>query len=66
MDMFNPQTIEQAKEIAKKMAIYAKETGNPCAFEIVRTKSKQFNIQPFGMHKLFKTHVLLHVEPIPE
>ena len=65
-DLFNPQTLEQGKQLAKHMARMAKDKGVPCAFEVVRTKSKPIDVQPFGMHAMFKSHHLLHVEPIPE
>lgn len=65
MDHWNITTLEQAKQSAKEIAAHAKASGAPCAMEVVATKSKPFVVQPFGMHTLFKSHKLLHVEPIP-
>lgn len=63
MDFFN--TLEQAIEQAAKLARYAKDHQCPMDVEVVKTR-QEFNIQPAGMHKLFKTHKLMHVEFIPE
>ena len=66
MDTFNLETLDQAKEVAKRMAQHAKDAGAPCAFEVVQTKRKPFEVQVFGTHALIKSHKLLHVEPIPQ
>lgn len=63
-------TLEQAKTQAAELARFSKDRGTPCAFEVVKLARKTadgqiFNVQPFGMHALFKSHKLLHVEPIP-
>lgn len=65
IDLWHPKTLDDAKVVAKQMAEFAKKNGVPCAMEIVKTKGEPFHIQPFGMHSLFKSHKLLHVEPIP-
>lgn len=60
-------TLEEAKQMAHKLARFAKDTApTPCAFEVVKTASGKLEVQPFGLHSLFKTHKLLHVEPIPK
>lgn len=61
-------TLEQGIASAKSMVKFACERGVPCAWELVRTKNGRgaFEVQPFGMHAMFKSHKLLHVEPIPE
>lgn len=63
------KTLDACKAEAKALAQFAKEQGHPCAFEVVsRKKDKEgeiYTIQPFGMHALFKSHKLVHVEPIP-
>lgn len=64
-------TLEQHIAQAKDLAAYAKEHGIPCAFEVVKLARKtvdgeQFNVQPFGMHAMFKSHKLVHVEAIPK
>lgn len=61
-----PKTFEEAKTQAAQIARLAKDMGDPVAMEVVKTKSKPFVVQPFGMHALFKSHTLLHVEPIPK
>jgi hypothetical protein len=58
-------TLQEAIKQAKEIAAYAKSIGDPVAMEVVKTKTK-IVIQPFGMHALFKSHKLLHVEPIPK
>lgn len=67
-DPWTITTLEQGIESAKSMVKFACDRGVPCAWELVRTKSGngKFEVQPFGMHALFKSHKLLHVEPIPE
>lgn len=59
-----PQTIQQAIDQARQLAAFARQKGDPVAFEVVKTKNG-FEVQPFGMHTLFKSHKLIHVEPIP-
>lgn len=56
---------------AKQLAVYAKERGLPCAFEVVKLARRTvdgdiYNVQPFGMHAMFKSHKLVHIEPIPQ
>lgn len=63
-DIFHPATFEEAKDLARKFALFASENGAPCAFEVVQIK-KRYEVQVFGTHALFKSHKLLHVEPIP-
>lgn len=63
--MSNCKTLDEAKALARQLAEFGKTTDHPCAFEVVKTRSKPFEVQPFGMHALFKSHKLLHVEPIP-
>lgn len=58
-------TLEQAKDMAARLVKHSCDQGSPVAMEVVKTK-KEINVQPFGMHALFKSHKLLHVEPIPE
>lgn len=65
MDHWDLKTLEDAKQSAKDSAAWWKAQGQPCAMEVVSTKTVRFQIQPFGMHTLFKSHKLLHVEPIP-
>ena len=65
MDLWNPQTLDEAIQVAKRMAAHAKSQGVPCAFEVVKTKTKPFEVQVFGTHALVKSHKLLHIEPIP-
>jgi len=59
------QSLEEAKAGAAKVAKTAKEHGIATAFEVVSNSRKELIVQPFGMHTLFKSHKLLHVEPIP-
>lgn len=59
-------TLQQAIEQARQLAAFAKSQNTPTAFEVVKTKSGDLRVQPFGMHTLFKTNKLLHVEPIPK
>lgn len=65
MDMFNPRTIDEAKQVAKALAKHAKDAGVPCAFEVVKTPKNPFQVQVFGTHTTVKSHKLLHIEPIP-
>lgn len=59
-------TLPEAVAMAQQMARFAKDQmPEPCAFEVVKTR-KGFDVQPFGMHALFKTQTLVHVEPIPQ
>lgn len=60
------KTLDGAKKLAAQLAAFSKERGSPVAFEVVQTSKKKLEVQPFGMHALFKTHKLLHVEPIPQ
>lgn len=57
-------TLQNAIDQAAKLARYAKDNQTPTAFEVVKTR-QGYEVQPFGMHRLFKTHKLIHVEPIP-
>lgn len=62
--------LEQRKQEAARLARFAKDKGVPCAFEVVRlarrtVEGEIFIVQPFGGHAIFKTHKLMHVEPIP-
>lgn len=54
-----------AIEQAKALVAFSVRTDAPCAFEVVRNARGSLNVQPFGMHALFKSHRLLHVEPLP-
>jgi hypothetical protein len=65
MDDLTPKTLDDAKVMAARIAKWAKERGHPTAMEVVLDSKKRLNVQPFGMHAMFKTHKLLHVEPIP-
>ena len=69
MKDLSPETEQEARDMAKQLAKWAKDSGQPCAFEVVKTKPNKsglvFNVQPSGMHSLFKSHKLIHVEPIP-
>ena len=63
-------TLEQHIEQAKSLAAFAKAKGVPCAFEVVKLGRKTvegeiYNVQPFGMSALFKSHKVVHVEAIP-
>jgi hypothetical protein len=64
------RTLEQSIKMAKDIAIYSKQSGIPTAMEVVKTRpnvdGEIYNVQPFGMHCLFKSHKLMHVEPIPD
>ena len=63
------KTLTQAIQMAKDIAAYAKTNGVPTAMEVVQTRpnvdGEIYNVQPFGMHAMFKSHKLMHVEPIP-
>lgn len=60
-----PATLDAAIGQAQQLAAYAKKQGVPCAWEVVKT-TRGLVVQVFGTHALFKTHKLLHVEPIPQ
>jgi len=61
----NPVELEKAKQEALALVNHSVDIGKPVAFEVVRTKTR-IEVQPFGMHALFKSHELLHVEAIPQ
>ncbi len=59
-------TLNEAKDQAKQIVLYSVDAGAPVAMEVAKDSKGRFVVQPFGMHTLFKSHKLLHVEPIPE
>lgn len=62
--MDKTQAIAQARQLAR----LAKDNGHPVAFEVVARNNGRgpIEVQPFGMSALFKSHKVLHVEPIPK
>lgn len=62
-DLDAPLTLEQAKKQSDDIAAYSKSIGAPCAMEVVVNSKKQYQVQPSGMHVLFKSHKLVHTSP---
>jgi hypothetical protein len=57
-------TEERARAFAQELANFAKSKAMPADFEVVKlakpTKDgARFNVQPAGMHRMFKTHTLI-------
>lgn len=57
-------TEESAKLFAKELANFGKSKGMPSDFEVVKLarptkEGARFNVQPAGMHRMFKTHTLV-------
>lgn len=59
-------TLDEAKQEAKQIVAYAKGTAFEVAMEVAINSKKEYVVQPFGIHALFKSHKLVHVEPIPQ
>lgn len=57
--------IDTAKRLARDIVKRTCAEGNPVAMEVVKTR-KGYDVQPFGMHLLIKSHKHIHTEPVPE
>lgn len=61
-------TLEAAKAEAARLVAFMvanPDVTTPCALEVVKTGRGVIEVQPFGLHALFKSHKVLHIEPLP-
>lgn len=64
-DPMNPQTLDQAKTLARRFVAMSIDKGAPCAFEII-DKRGRLVVQPFGLHfGGLRGSRTVHIEPLP-